>query len=307
MRFKDVLRFCGLLTTAKVLNMEKTYFLAPTRNTTPAGPIFLGSIIKSPRSPELSLNGKSSPLLKELEIFEDPALDSTVQMFKTGEGKAGIWAQFLDGVGIGGEISGSRESVDTATYKFDELLTKTIAPDLPWVKKMFKVEEIQDSIKSSRFRANLYMITGIKIAKGAEIAMSKIAAKGGKLQFGIDTTPAGVPLKFGPDISSSSTAGQIMSEKHPKEFIFAYRLREITYTRKKAEDQKEVSKGDLYGAGEKKSREKEEEDFSKDEAVFDMYSSQDVDGEIWELETKEAVDVDGKKVAVVGFDEDEDD
>ncbi len=295
--------------------MSKTYFLVPTRDTLPSGPIFLGSIIKSPRSPELSINGKKSPLLSALEVDETRLIDSSRQLTKGQNGKAGVWVEFLGGIGIGAEVSGNWDNTEQSTYKFSELITKTISPSLSEIQAIFREPDVQKCLKDSRFRDNLYMITGIKIARGADVAISKIRARGGNLNFGVDMTPFGVPIKVGPQVELSREMGQSLEEKHTSDFVFAYRLREIRYRRRTVEDQREYRKGDLMGAGPKK-KEGQEVDDSKnavgaevglkemkvdqdEEAELVGLGSGDVDGDIWDADTTSAVDEDGEEVHCV--------
>ncbi|KAH7309955.1 hypothetical protein BKA65DRAFT_168111 [Rhexocercosporidium sp. MPI-PUGE-AT-0058] len=306
--------------------MSKTYFLVPTRDTPPSGPIFLGSIIKSPRSPELSINGKKSPLLSTLDVDVTRLLNSSRQLTKNGKGKTGVWVEFLTGMGIGAEISGNWDNIEQSTYKFEELITKTISPSLTQIQAIFKEPDVQQCLKDSRFRDNLYMITGIKIARGADIAVSKIKSRGGNLNFGIDTTPFGVPIKVGPDIEISSEVGQSFEEKHTEDFVFAYRLREIRYRRKVVEDQKEYRKGDLLGAGPRRKDEsadleeqgagvggsaekgKEESKAAINEVVeaeFVGLGNGDIDGDAWDADTTLAVDEDGEEVHCVLLEEDD--
>ena len=300
--------------------MSKTYFLVPTRDTLPSGPIFLGSIIKSPRSPELSINGKKSPLLSALEVDETRLIDSSRQLTKGQNGKAGVWVEFLGGIGIGAEVSGNWDNTEQSTYKFSELITKTISPSLSEIQAIFREPDVQKCLKDSRFRDNLYMITGIKIARGADVAISKIRARGGNLNFGVDMTPFGVPIKVGPQVELSREMGQSLEEKHTSDFVFAYRLREIRYRRRTVEDQREYRKGDLMGAGPKK---KEGQDDSKnsvgaevglkemkvdqdEEAELVGLGSGDVDGDIWDADTTSAVDEDGEEVHCVLLEYDDD-
>ncbi|KAL5319283.1 hypothetical protein ACEPPN_012333 [Leptodophora sp. 'Broadleaf-Isolate-01'] len=297
--------------------MSKTYFLVPTRDTPPTGPIFLGSIIKSPRSPELSVNRKKSPLLSALEVDVTRLFDSSRQLTRNGKGKTGVWVEFLGGMGIGADISGNWDNIEQSTYKFDELITKTISPSLAEISAIFNEQEVQQCLKDSRFRDNLYMITGIKIARGADVAVSKIRSRGGNLNFGIDTTPFGVPIKIGPDIEISKEVGQSFEEKHTEDFVFAYRLREIRYRRKVVEDQKEYRKGDLMGAGPRKQdghigegemRGEEGKSLGEVDAEAELIGlgSGDVDGDSWDADTTSATDEDGEEVHCI-FLEGEDD
>ncbi|KAG4434253.1 hypothetical protein IFR05_010272 [Cadophora sp. M221] len=299
--------------------MARTYFLVPTRDTPPSGPIFLGSIIKSPRSPELSINGKKSPLLSALEVNVTRLVDSSRQLTKSGKGKTGVWVEFLGGMGIGADISGNWDNIEQSTYKFAELITKTISPSLAEISAIFNEAEVQQCLKDSRFRDNLYMITGIKIARGADVAVSKIRSRGGNLNFGIDTTPFGVPIQIGPDIEISKEVGQSFEEKHTEDFVFAYRLREIRYRKKVVEDQKEYRKGDLMGAGPRKNYESEHTEDNKkkgdegkslveleSEAELIGLGSGDIDGDAWDADTTSAIDEDGEEVHCVFLEDEED-
>jgi hypothetical protein len=286
--------------------MSKTYFLAPTRDTPPNGPITLGSIIKSPRSPELSLNERDSPAVKALKVGETSVTSASRTLLKSGKGKAGVWAEFIDGVGISGKISGNWDNGELAQYKFEKLITKTIAPDLVAVSKIFEEASVQKAIKDSRFRANLYMITGIKVARGADVAISKIRARGGNLYFGVDTTALALPLKIGPDISATTTAGQSLTEHHSTDFVFAYRLRELVYKRKVIEEQKEYPKGDLMGHNEGMGEMGDNEDFPVEAEVSGL-DPEDLKAEDWELEPIAATDDDGEDCVCVAIDGDDDD
>lgn len=288
--------------------MSKAYFLAPTRDTPPKGPIFLGSIITAPRSPELSVNGKKSPFLTTLDITTSSLTDSTRILFKTGDGKAGVWAEFIQGVGVGGKASVNWNDAEMAKYKFEELITKTISPEFPEIVTAFAEPSVQQAIKDSRFRDNVYMITGIKSAKGAEVAISKIKARGKNFQFGIDTTPAGFPLKFGPEFEMNKGEGEGLTEKHSKEqeFVFAYRLREITYKRKKVGEQKEYLKGDLQGHGQNKGEEVKRDE-SLDVPELEEWKGEEETLKAMGIETKEAVDDDEKAVLIIPLEEEEDD
>ncbi|KAK0101209.1 hypothetical protein ONS95_012810 [Cadophora gregata] len=310
------------LVNTSLVQMSKTYFLVPTRDTVPSGSIFLGSIIKSPYSPELSINGKNSHLLSALEVIETRLVDTSQQLSKSGKGKTGVWAEFLGGMGIGADISGTWDNTEESTYKFSELITKTISPSLSEIQAIFKEPEVQQCLKDSRFRNNLYMIIGIKIARGADVAISRIRARGGNLNFGIDMTPFGVPIKVGPEFELSREVGHSVEEKHTNDFVFAYRLREIRYRRKTVEDQREYRKGDLMGAGQRNKNGTDGDESTagvgaevgledmkvdqEEEAELIGLGNGDVDGDGWAADTTSAVDEDGEEVQFVLLEDDDD-
>jgi hypothetical protein len=285
--------------------MAKTYFLAPTRDTPPSGPIFLGAIITSPRSPELSLNNKKSPLLTALEVSTSTLRDSTRTLSKGAKGKAGVWCEFVVDIGVGGNAGTTWDNTEVAEYKFGELVTKTIAPGLDEVRKLFSDDAVQQAIKDSRFGSNLYMITGVKIARGAEVAISKVKALGGNLHFGVDTTPFGVPLKVGPDLENERSKGQGLTEKHDYDFVFAYRLREIRYKRREVKEQKEYAKGDLMGHDQERNESDSDEEYEGGEPELVGMNGGDVKGDAWELDPSQAMDDDDEVVQVVRFENEE--
>ncbi|KAE8443374.1 hypothetical protein EG329_001932 [Mollisiaceae sp. DMI_Dod_QoI] len=283
----------------------KTYFLAPTRDSPPSGPIFLGSIIKSPRSPEISLNSKTSPLLKSLEIQETITIDTSRQLYRDSKGKVGIWGEFLSGLplGIDASVSTNWDNGEFTQYKFKELITRSIFPSQFEISTIFTDPAIQTSIKDSRFRDNLYMITGVKIARGADVVIGKMRERGANLHFGADLTPLSVPIKVGPDLESSMGHGQKVQEKHEAEFVFAYRLREIKYRKRAVEEQREYLKGDLFGH--RQGKELEEKGEVENEAELVGLTSGDVGGDDLDADDVAVLDDDGNEVHCVVF-EDED-
>ncbi|CZR60298.1 uncharacterized protein PAC_10194 [Phialocephala subalpina] len=283
----------------------KTYFLVPTRDSPPSGPIFLGSIIKSPRSPELCINSKTSPLLTSLEIHEKITTDETRHLYRDSKGKVSLFAEFLSGLplGLDASVGTNWDNGEFAKYAFKELVTKQIFPSQGEIALIFKDEAIQGAIKDSRFRDNLYMITGVKIARGADVLIGKLRERGGNLHFGADLTPVSVPIKVGPDLDVTRGHGQSVEEKHAGEFVFAYRLREIKYRRRKVEEQREYLKGDLFGHNEGKGWGKGEKVEVEEEAELIGLGSGDVGVEDWDAEDVEAVDDDGEEVRCVVFED----
>jgi hypothetical protein len=277
----------------------KTYFLAPTRDTPPSGPIFLGAIIKSPRSPELPLNSKTSPRLQTLQIHETSTTDTTRQLYRDRNGKVGLYAEFLSGLpfGLDASVGTNWDNGDFEQYKFKELITRSIFPSQGEIAAIFADPVIQARIKDSMFRDNLYMVTSVKIARGADVVIGKIRERGGNLHFGADLTPLSVPIKVGPDLEGSRSHGQKAKEKHAGEFVFAYRLREIRYRRKALEEQREYLKGDLMGHDQKKKEEERRE--VESEAVLIGLNGMDVDSEEVDADNVPVLDDDGDEVRCV--------
>lgn len=79
----------------------------------------------------------------------------------------------------------------------------------------------------SKFRANVYMITGTKVAIGASDTSTKLKWPGTHVQLGVDCTAVVVPLGLGPDVDVSSGRTQGVSFDSASEFVSAFRPRVI--------------------------------------------------------------------------------
>ncbi|OWP01860.1 hypothetical protein B2J93_4710 [Marssonina coronariae] len=152
------------------------------------------------------------------------------------------------------EASRTWEDVVSST-SFFSLITRTISPSLSDTKFTFNEEAVQQSIKHSQFRANLFIVTGFKISRGAEVAVESVKERGGNLNLGIDITPFALPIKVGPVVGAKRDVGEKVEEKHGSNFVYSHQLGEIRYKRKTLEEQKGYLKGNLTAVG----RERKEE------------------------------------------------
>lgn len=83
---------------------KKTYFLPPNWDypPPPAGPLQLGTIITHPITPSRSLNLEAlQPIPRTFQNVKTDWEQTRSQIY---EGRFGIWASFLQIVGIGGDI-----------------------------------------------------------------------------------------------------------------------------------------------------------------------------------------------------------
>ncbi|KAL6720846.1 hypothetical protein ACLMJK_002771 [Lecanora helva] len=275
----------------------KTYFLAPTRDCPPSGPIALGNIIASPSTPEEALN--SSPIEPLPPIHESYKGDWRADLSRYKRGKIGIWTKFLQVLGVGVDVSVNFITGDLDIYQFNRIDTKFFVPSREYVEQSVSTPEVQDFVAKSKFRANIYMITGIKIARGASIASSKLRDRGINLQFGIDGTSAGIPFAAGPDIELGTGRGQDISFNTSSDFVFAFRLREIMYSKKKGIEHREFRKGALFGleGGGGNSTEEEPKGEVKEEFVLGGAGDKDVGADDVEMEGDKVLD-DGEEEEV---------
>ena len=231
--------------------MSKTYFLAPTRDCPPSGPISLGSIIASPADPELPIN-PPLPIDTTLNpIHEKHEENWRLELSKHNKGKVGLWLSFLQMAGVGADASISYENSTTSVYHFKRLSTRTFWPTKDYIVDSVMAPEVQAFLKSRRFHHNVYMITGISVAIGAHVATSALRKRGFYFQLGVDATAQGLPASVGPELDVESSKTEGVSYHGASDFVFAFRLREIRYTTRKGVSTQEYTKGALYGLEDK--------------------------------------------------------
>ncbi|KAK7943085.1 uncharacterized protein PG986_012198 [Apiospora aurea] len=284
----------------------KVYYLAPTRHVPPDGPIALGNIVSDPRSPEIAINSSTpatTSALGKLDIHEAVELDQTRTLDNTNNVQPSVWAKFLGGLvpglgDLGGEAGVRAASGSTSSYSFEKIVTREIFPDLEIVRSAFSDEQVQQSIKKRHWQLSVFMITGVQIAYGAEVLLNRARERGVYFQTGVDLTAAtgGVaPVSVGAGLDTSSTSSQSLSTKYQSPFVFAYRLRQIMYRRKKVEKQRDDTKGNLLGLrDEDEDPRSSTDDGGVYEVQFSGLDQEDEDvPEIFDLRTEDIAAPDG--------------
>ncbi|KAK8098536.1 uncharacterized protein PG998_014022 [Apiospora kogelbergensis] len=282
----------------------KVYYLAPTRHMPPDGPIALGSIITDPRRPEIAINS-STPAIQELKVHETVELNQSRTLEDNATAQPSVWAKFLGGVvpglGVDAEAGIRAASGNRSSYAFEKIVTREIFPDLETVRSLFSGDAcVQQSIKDRRWQLSVFLITGVQVAYGAEVLLTRARERGVYLQTGVDLTAVtgGIaPVSVGGGLDASKAHSQSLSTNYQTPFVFAYRLRQILYRRKKVQEQRDHIKGDLLGVydGKENMRLSSDEGGEVYEVQFAGLDKEDVDlPEIFNLNTEDMASPEGE-------------
>ncbi|KAK8067502.1 hypothetical protein PG996_006614 [Apiospora saccharicola] len=216
----------------------ETWILAPDFTYVPNGPIKLGNIIPDPHRP-----------LKALSTLDlDAPFHTSVQhdyIRSQDRGRTvhgGLWAHFLQSVvGIGAEAN--REMGVTDEYQVDQLETRYLIGhppvpaseeekrlrarlDEPQVRRI--IEPRAFGRRRRRRRRRLYMICGLKIARGLHVRTSVKRAVGGALSADVPVAPDGVLASIGGELGASWRHELTQSYRGgEEEVVFAYQLMAI--------------------------------------------------------------------------------
>jgi len=226
--------------------MKRTYIPAPNCDYPPGGSIALGRILTDPFDPGTCLN-PDGPLPfpqnmpKQLHTKEDWKHEKQ----RSHGGLIGLWAKFLQFIGVTVEANVGWSSSKGDVYEFDELFTEFIDPTPEYIENSVLDLPVAKHIIDSAFKDPVYMITGVKIAKGAAVAIGRSRELSGNIRAGVDATSTGTPASGGPEASVNSKRQEDFGFRSSSEFVFAYRLREIYYD-KAIKVQHKAVKGSLY-------------------------------------------------------------
>ncbi|RSL74843.1 hypothetical protein CEP51_011411 [Fusarium floridanum] len=203
----------------------KTYILAPNFTYHIGTSICMGDIIQDPNDPTKPLSSPPDSSTSDTESHLD--YDATLSKQKTRSLNGSIWAKFLETMdaSIGGGVS------DDVLDKYTMDRLETI-----YFKKQPTDEEATERIKDKKVKAAVnsgllgkspvYMITGLKVARGFRLESGKTSKREGNATFRVPVTSE---VAIGTDVSLSSTGDTQQSYSSGQDIIFAYQLHVIAH------------------------------------------------------------------------------
>ncbi|KAF4989033.1 hypothetical protein FGRMN_9405 [Fusarium graminum] len=268
---------------------EKSYFLAPI-GTPPEGPIKLGNIVSAPAFADDPINEEHLPLSSE--PVEHNQFNFNFGMDVSNDGFIGIWASFLQMLGVGGDLTFEWSRETSEKWACENLKTLSFTPKLSYITQSLRDEGVQHYMRVNKpwlGASKLYMVTGIKIAYGATSTVAYARKNGLNLRFGTDFSSQGVPLSVGPKGGSSRAISVQQSQEGAEPFVFAFRLRRIKISRKGDVNHGAYNKGTLLSVGED-GRHDGRHDGSDIEVVIEGLEDRDADGLEFQLDSQDAFD-----------------
>ncbi|KAI9853511.1 MAG: hypothetical protein M1813_002203 [Trichoglossum hirsutum] len=219
------------------MSFTKTYFLCPTSDfiyPPPAGPLCLGSIIRSTSTPKFPLNGAN---IVPVANANPPVVETDWKKTISAETefRLGVYAQFLQlaigGLGLGPEVDVEHSSRTANSFAFDTVTTVSFEPTPQYVDEAVKAPAVQAYLREPKQRfapvVSLFLVTGMKLVKGAKIKYSTL---GGTAVTGNIGTPFG--MTFGPKGHWTRTNDAETEFDRDSEFVFAFRVKRLRFGRK---------------------------------------------------------------------------
>ncbi|KAG9253123.1 uncharacterized protein F5Z01DRAFT_689255 [Emericellopsis atlantica] len=219
----------------------KTYFLCPTTDfiyPPPKGPLCLGSVIRSTSAPQYPLNRAS--VVPVADAFPPVVETDWKKTVSTEKGLGvGVYAQFLQlatggGLALGPEVDIEHSNTTADTFAFDTVTTLAFEPTQEYVEEAVKAPAIQAWLREPRQKfalvSELFLVTGMKLVKGAKIKYSTSQSTTAKGNLGIDVTALGTT--FGPKGHWTDTNGDATEFNRESEFVFAFCVKRLKFGRR---------------------------------------------------------------------------
>ena len=226
-------------------NLVKSYFLAPQWHHKPGGAITLGSIVVDPKAPHVSYTKDSSVQLPALSVDHKTA-PFQITLENSTKKQTGLSADILSALGVGGSIALNLSKSKSITISAREVQTQEIHPTYAYGDAMIQQGDVQRYLEGKRFKKDVYMVVGLKIAKNATIGTYTERGHGGDINVQANALVfTGVPIGGGPMFNASSKHSASAFAGLSEPFILAYRVRRITFIKKKmrVRDMDEWAKG----------------------------------------------------------------
>ncbi|KFY06828.1 hypothetical protein V492_07705 [Pseudogymnoascus sp. VKM F-4246] len=225
---------------------KRTWILVKSSEYRPGGALSLGQILTKPFEPGLPLLPDGLHLTETtIERSHQASVELTTS---TSVASAfNIWAKVVL-LPIKPERKANQSQSEDVSWHFERLDTEIMVPRLLDVQAAISKEEVVAQINRNKFdfRKRMYMVTGIRIARGAKLSQQTFKATGGDVKVDVDLTVSGmVPVRVGAGKNWGSTNSAGYSFGEATDFIYAYRVCEINYG--KDVFVKPFNKGDTFG------------------------------------------------------------
>ncbi|CAJ0549770.1 Ff.00g033830.m01.CDS01 [Fusarium sp. VM40] len=214
--------------------------------------VVLGRLIKDPKNPESKIAKSDIISIQESDIYDGDKTDWETTLEQVRSGNVGFWAKCMQIIGGGLSFSQIKSSMEK--HRFDHLETKYFLPDDEYFSQVLEDAGAKAYLHVHRGKQPIYLITGIKVARGASVTAESSRDRSVKGELKAALTSVGAPVDFGPDASWRSEDKQGVSYGGSTDYIFAYQLTRIKQKKGQTETKNEsYVKGAVYGKGEQSS------------------------------------------------------
>ncbi|RSL50327.1 hypothetical protein CEP54_011988 [Fusarium duplospermum] len=207
--------------------MVKTYILAPNQTSTPNDLIRLGHILDDITDIKQFVPLNPNDIVPIVKIRTDIKTGFTSSLQTLVSGEFGVFVKILGFIGIGAGASVCSGKDEQRILCCKSLETQTFSPDMAYIEKCLKLRDVDNFMQGAKYKAPVYLVTGLKIGRGASFQCASSVSKGGTLEAGISVP--GVPVEMGPMAGVHLAMVEGESWEGSTDFVVAFQVKRIRY------------------------------------------------------------------------------
>lgn len=237
----------------------KSWFILRYNHFPPNTLIKLGQLIADPNEPHQAIDTSGpSAFPKDMPQVESQEEAFSWDVNVGSSGHVALSAE-MDGLPVSATVQAEfkRNMHDWAQFK--NLDTQLIAPTRGYVEASMMRPAVKTFLGKHFLPKSVFMITGLKIARGVERGAKRENMVGGGLDVGV-TPSLGIPISLGPDVGGSVDRSEEIKAKVAKDFVWAVSLRQIYYRRGKVGKDRTFYDGATLEGRDDENRSDEEEE-----------------------------------------------
>lgn len=212
------------------VKLVPTYYSAPNFSIPPPesnGPLQLGSVIANLKDPAPLNPGLLIP------IAENEKARTTLKGFSTTMKNSknvelGIFARILGLDSLGGELGGTLGRSRDEQLFIQSLETQCFNPPLQYMNGVMNLQPVRTFREASRNRLPVYLITGLKVARGASASIVQAKSIGGTGEVGVMDPFAGI-ASIGPKAAAELSKEHRISFQESSDFVLGYRVTRLKW------------------------------------------------------------------------------
>ncbi|QYT04618.1 hypothetical protein H0G86_011523 [Trichoderma simmonsii] len=186
------------------------------------GPLQLGSLLYEISDPA-PLNTKDRRPVPEDEIFRSHLDRFGAAMNRRTDGELGIFAKLLGLDVVGGKLSVNGAGSKNEILLVDSLDTMYFNPSREYMELAMQTGSVRAFRDATRDREPLFMVTGIKIARGASASAVGGRTLGGSVETGMPDLASGL-VQIGVTAGGEMSRENRMGFQSSSDFVLGYRV-----------------------------------------------------------------------------------
>ncbi|WYZ45963.1 hypothetical protein EsH8_IX_000188 [Colletotrichum jinshuiense] len=202
-----------------------TYILAPNWDFRPGGPIAIGNIIGDPFRPHRWLS-KLAANTPPLDTQVSTQKNWHIETERIRSVNVNLWTQVFELAHF--DIGARKSRATNIAFEMSQLDTIYLSeePSIDDIANRARDPRVRAILRTdSRFRRRpVYMVTGLKIARGFKLTQSASTERGGRLGVGAQMTPE---VSLGGEVDTSTQTRRADGFEAQDDIIFAYQLLRI--------------------------------------------------------------------------------